>query len=245
MTKNIVLKHFDELASDYDKKSLNRKKYLDSIDQIIVECLSDKKIKLLDVGCGTGKRAKGIQSKLKLIELYGCDLSPNMIEIAKHNIKNAKVLNMMNLTYKNNTFDAVTCLFNTFGYLDKKSDRIKVLNNFNRILKPGGLVFIDVMNLFHLGENVKFKRSVFTVFKEVVDAFVKHNKIGDKYFSIQVVDKKIKGYVHGFSPKELDGLAKKSNFNIEKKLIIGYDSGKKRKRITQGQLFYILRKKLC
>ena len=114
---DIVLEHFNRLANSYDEKSLNRISYLNSVDNLIINTLIKKDYKLLDIGCGTGKRTKELKLKLSLSEVYGCDISPNMINIAKRNIENVIFQDMSNLTYDDKEFDILTCLFNS-DYID-------------------------------------------------------------------------------------------------------------------------------
>jgi ubiquinone/menaquinone biosynthesis C-methylase UbiE len=220
---NIVLEHFNELANSYDEKSLNRISYLNSIDNLIINTLIEKDYKLLDIGCGTGKRTKELKLKLSLSEVYGCDISPNMIDMAKRNIENVIFQDMSDLTYNDKEFDVLTCLFNSFGCLNTKKKRFATLKHFNRVLKDDGILFIDVMNFCLLARPFKGN--------------------GDKFFKLNIEDKEVEGYVHGFTHNEMKKLLKESGFKYNK-FIVGYDDGKLHRDNTKGQLFYICKKEL-
>ena len=220
---DIVLEHFNRLANSYDKKSLNRINYLNSIDDLIIDTLNGQDYKLLDVGCGTGKRIKELKLKLNINEVYGCDISPNMINIAKRNIKNVVLQDMSNLTYSDKEFDVLTCLFNSFGCLNTKKKRFVTLKHFNRILKDDGTLFIDVMNFCLLAKPFKDN--------------------GDKFFNLNIEDKEVEGYVHGFTHNEMKKLLKESGFKYNK-FIVSYNSGKLHRDNTKGQFFYICKKEL-
>ena len=218
---DIVLEHFNRLANSYDEKSLNRISYLNSVDNLIINTLIKKDYKLLDIGCGTGKRTKELKLKLSLSEVYGCDISPNMINIAKRNIENVIFQDMSNLTYDDKEFDILTCLFNSFGYINSKKKRLATLKHFNRVLKDDGTLFIDVMNFCLLSE--PFKNN------------------GDKFFKLSIEDKEVDGYVHGFTHNEMKKLLEESGFKYNK-FVVGYDDGKLYRNNTKGQLFYICKK---
>ena len=218
---DIVLEHFNRLANSYDEKSLNRISYLNSVDNLIINTLIKKDYKLLDIGCGTGKRTKELKLKLSLSEVYGCDISPNMINIAKRNIENVIFQDMSNLTYDDKEFDILTCLFNSFGYINSKKKRLATLKHFNRVLKDDGTLFIDVMNFCLLSEPFKDN--------------------GDKFFKLSIEDKEVDGYVHGFTHNEMKKLLEESGFKYNK-FVVGYDDGKLYRNNTKGQLFYICKK---
>ena len=55
-------------------------------------------------------------------------------------------------------------------------------------------------------------------------------------------DGKIKGFVHGFSMREVRRLFYKSGLNIIESFIIGYDSGFMKKHKWQGQYFIVAKK---
>ncbi|MBU4274620.1 methyltransferase domain-containing protein [Patescibacteria group bacterium] len=83
---SLVCDHFDALSDQYEIKSSARNKYLSAINRLIVEKMTGEGLKagkVLDVGCGTGTRTKSIFSALPMIEIYGSDISPKMLAIAK------------------------------------------------------------------------------------------------------------------------------------------------------------------
>jgi SAM-dependent methyltransferase len=45
-----------------------------------------------------------------------------------------------------NGFDCVLCLGNSLTYLENESDRLKALQNFRELLRPGGILLIDERN---------------------------------------------------------------------------------------------------
>ena len=76
-----------------------------------------KDSKVLDVGCGIGKHIKLLANTAK--EISGVDFDKNVVEEAKKNLsifKNVKIFfeNAKKLHFKNNIFDFVICMGNSF-----------------------------------------------------------------------------------------------------------------------------------
>ena len=97
--------------------------------------------KVLDLGCGTGVILKGISSINSDVELFGLDLSENMIAKATQRLgttANLSVGDAENLPYADNTFDLVCCVESFHHYPNPK----KALSEINRVLKNGGLFLL-------------------------------------------------------------------------------------------------------
>jgi arsenite methyltransferase len=105
---------------------------------------------VLDLGCGAGLDlyfyAKSVGSKGKV---YGLDISDDMIEKAKHNMKlvgrdNVELVcgSSDNLPFKNDFFEVVA----SNGIYNLSPDKEKVLKEVYRVLKPGGrTVFCEIV----------------------------------------------------------------------------------------------------
>lgn len=138
--QEIVVNHFDSLSASYDEKSAKRQIYLDAIDQrIITTLLPLQPPRILDAGTGTGTRAEQLKRGLPNSKLYVCDISPGMVSIAKtKDLYDVQMADMADLKYPSDFFDAILCLFNSFGYVPSGSERRRTLYNFYRVLKEGG-----------------------------------------------------------------------------------------------------------
>ncbi len=103
--------------------------------------------KILDVGCGFGRHIEIIADFSK--EVVGIDKNRDMIKKAKQklsNFKNVKflVMDAQKLDFKDNYFDYVICMTNTFGnFLEIKED---VLKEIKRVCKKDGKIIISVYN---------------------------------------------------------------------------------------------------
>ena len=96
---------------------------------------------LLDVACGTGHHVENLKAHF---EVEGLDLEPELLEMARQ--RNPEITfhhgDMIGFDL-GRTFDVVTCLFSSIGY-------VKTLDNLNKAarclanhLKPGGLLIVE------------------------------------------------------------------------------------------------------
>ena len=135
---------FDNIAPSYD--TLNHRLSWD-IDngwrRKAIEQLREYEPKvMLDIATGTGDFAILSAQLLKPTNLIGADISEGMMEIGRKKVEQAGLADIisfkkedcLNLTFEDNTFDAVTAAFGirNFGSLDRG------LSEMCRVLKPGG-----------------------------------------------------------------------------------------------------------
>jgi ubiquinone/menaquinone biosynthesis C-methylase UbiE len=140
--KNASSKRFNEWSKKYDRSILQFLMFRRSHNMFINSIMRDaRKIKILDVGCGTGEFAMKLKSCKKDADVYGMDISPDMIGIAKAKFGGAvnfRVGDVENMPYEDNSFDYLTCSHSFHHYPRKK----KAAGEMFRILKDGGRVMI-------------------------------------------------------------------------------------------------------
>jgi ubiquinone/menaquinone biosynthesis C-methylase UbiE len=104
--------------------------------------------RILDAPCGHGRIARRLA--VAGMEVTGVDLTPSYLEQARRDPQ----LPAGSVTYLegdvrnlpvDGPFDAVVCWLNSFGYYDDP-DCHRVLEEFHRVLRPGGRVAIDTMH---------------------------------------------------------------------------------------------------
>ncbi len=122
-------------------------------DPKVSEFVSKSKGNLLDLGCGSGRNFTKSQSII-----YGIDFSEEMIKHAQERAKklqlNVKleVGDIIKLPYKKDFFDNAIAIA-VLHCIPQLENRIKVLKELHRVLKPEGKLLIKVWNR----NNKKFK----------------------------------------------------------------------------------------
>ena len=137
--KKNEISFFDQIAEEEKEYIALSTKSYDRLFAELSKCLgqSKKRIKIVDLGCGTGSLTKKLLSLNS--EVYGCDISSKCIETVNKlypNI-NFSVQDIENLSFDDNFFDVA--VFS--GVLHHFEDFNKPLMEAKRILKKGGLIF--------------------------------------------------------------------------------------------------------
>lgn len=103
--------------------------------------------KILDLGCGSGRHM--VYLAKHGFEIYGIDIAPKGIEITKDWLRkeqlkaNLKIGNVYKkLPYPNNFFDALVST--QILHHNRIRNIRKLIKEIERIIKPGGLIFITV-----------------------------------------------------------------------------------------------------
>lgn len=168
--KNYVFIYNNVHNSDFHKR------YVFFIKKIISEN-KIRKVKLLDLACGTGKLISELKSACQLIE--GADKSAEMLKIAKSKNKKIKFYNQdfLNLN-TGKKYNIITSTFDSINYLTKEKELTKA---FKKIY-------------LHLGENGIFF-DFNTIYKKLPKEMQRHNvvyrnRIKNKFWHVDIEFKK-------------------------------------------------------
>jgi len=112
-----------------------------------------KGMNILDVGCGTGSHLE-LYQRYKC-NLYGIDLSPSMLNVARERLGDAAQMELgdaTNMPYEDNKFDLAISMLTLHEMVPKV--RSAAVEEIKRVLKPDGrLLLID----FHPGPYQPFQ----------------------------------------------------------------------------------------
>src|SRR5580658_941747 len=108
---------------------------------------------ILDLGCGAGRLA--IELSAKGYAVTGVDNSPTMLRIARRNADKRRVklrlvrsqLSELNITGR---FDAAYSVQDPFNYLLTEEELSNSLARLRSLLRPGGVLIVDIMNFASL-----------------------------------------------------------------------------------------------
>ena len=97
---------------------------------------------LLDVACGTGLHLSCLR---QWYDVAGVDLSPEMLAAARSRLGDRVRLELgdMRSFDLGQTFDAVTCLFSSIGYMTTNVDLHHAIAQMAKHVAPGGVLVVD------------------------------------------------------------------------------------------------------
>ena len=135
---------FDNIAHTYDKLNHRLSWNIDKgwRKKAIRQLLPYRPKVMLDIATGTGDFAILAADMLRPVTLIGADISEKMMEIGKQKVEKEKLDSVisfkkedcMNLSFADDTFDAITAAFGIRNF----SDLNKGLGEMCRVLKKGG-----------------------------------------------------------------------------------------------------------
>jgi ubiquinone/menaquinone biosynthesis C-methylase UbiE len=133
---------FNRIARFYDAEILQRVAYRPNHDAVVSELRRAGARRVLDVGCGTGILTERIWRDLRPAAVYGCDPSRGMLEQARERSREVRWLqgNAEQVPLDDAALDAVVTT-EAFQFFDQPA----ALDEFARLLEPGGIVVIAML----------------------------------------------------------------------------------------------------
>ena len=148
----------------------------------------------LDLGCGTGEMMKQILQTDNCKELYGIDLSEEMLAVAKSKLPDqVKLLlgDSESLPFPDNFFDVVYCNDSFHHYPAPRN----VLSEVQRVLKPGGTFLMGDCWQPYIG-------------RVIINFYMRHSKEGDvKIYSETEMVSMLSEYFHDVSWERIGNTA--------------------------------------
>lgn len=148
---------------------------------------------IYDIGCGSGRNMS-----YPNINFIGVDNCENLLNICVEKGLNVVNSDMCALPFENESADVIMSVA-SFHHLSTTERRVAALNEFYRVLKPGGKILLSVWSK----EQPKKTRRVF---EKYGDTMVKWDQQGDIF----------ERYYYIFQLAELESLFNLTNFQISK-----------------------------
>lgn len=146
--------HAAEMVRRYDEQMAASP--LAAADVRFCERVFPTPCRLIDLGCGTGRLA--IHFARRGFACIGVDLSEEMLAVAQDHATTAGVrvewrkANLVDLgEFPDCAYDSAACLFSTLGMIRGEENRMRVIANAFRLLKPGGRFVLHVHNRYFRG----------------------------------------------------------------------------------------------
>ena len=158
--KQKLINSFNKLANTYDEEtnSFSHKivEYITRENLLKELPLPNKKLKLLDLGGGTGKNSLHFSKLGYNVTLL--DISSESLKIAESKFKNENLqIEIINasgeaIPISNESFDIIVMLGSVISYTPNPK---QLLKECNRILKSGGIFYFDFDNVLRFCHKIK------------------------------------------------------------------------------------------
>jgi len=133
---------WNKVASHYQDKFMDLDLYNDTYD-VICHSITKENARILEIGCGPGNITKYLLSKRPDFDIFGIDVAPNMIELAKKNNPSADfgLMDCRQLDQIKSKYDGIVCGF-CLPYLSA-SDTQKLISDCSKLLNENGLIYLS------------------------------------------------------------------------------------------------------
>lgn len=120
------------------------------VDGILTLLSLEPGARVLDLCCGFGRHS--LELARRGFQVTGLDLSPALLHHAREEAQAEGLeitwieADMREIPDPPQPYDAVVCLFSSFGIFDETQEEIKVAQAISRVLVPGGRLLMDTVN---------------------------------------------------------------------------------------------------
>lgn len=137
-----TFKTWNKVALLYQEKFMDLDLYNETYD-FICSSLNKPNSKILEIGCGPGNITKYILSKRPDLDIFGIDIAPNMIDLAKINNPNANfaIMDSREISKIETKYDGIICGF-CLPYLSQ-TDAENLIFDAKNLLVNNGLIYIS------------------------------------------------------------------------------------------------------
>lgn len=137
-------------------QTLYQHRHISQASQQVLSLLKHQNIPLhepvLDVACGAGRHM--MQFTQLHHRVFGIDLSIPLLKEAQSESLQIAQADMRALPFKDEHFHLVTSFFSSFGYFAAKKEDMVTMQEFRRLLKPNGYLYLDLINKPYVLKNL-------------------------------------------------------------------------------------------
>ena len=221
MKSKQVLRFYNSIAGEYDRM-ISFGKRLDPETPLFRYLIEKYSIRdALDAGAGSGFHSI-LLARLG-VNVTAVDISGEMLAKLKQNAKDQHVeiktvrSDFLNLSLPSTSFDAIFCLGNSLVHIISAREMKKVISNFAKLLKPGGVAIIQLLNYDRI---MKQKESIQSIKRADGMLFIRYYEFIEKLirFNLLTVDTgNLKHQlntvlIHPVMISDLESILKKSGF---------------------------------
>lgn len=140
----IAVEIFDKRANLYQDKFMDVSLYHHSFN-LFCDAIPTLNAHILELACGPGNITNYLLEKRPRFQIFGTDLAPNMIALARINNPSAnfQLMDCRNIDTIADKYDGIMCGF-CLPYLSKE-EAIKLINDAALLLHSGGILYISTM----------------------------------------------------------------------------------------------------
>ena len=133
---------WNKIASLYQDKFMELDLYNDTYD-FICNSIDKPNAKLLEIGCGPGNITKYLIAKRPDFDIFGIDIAPNMVELARQNNPTAHfaVMDSRQINNLDSKYDGIVCGF-CLPYLSQTETNELISNSYS-LLSNNGLLYLS------------------------------------------------------------------------------------------------------
>jgi len=181
--KNKNKKHWDDKGSNYENIwKNNSKKYMHSMEMDFINYFlsKNKNRRVLDIGIGTGRIVENYISSPCVDEIYGIDISDEMIKICKGKfLQNRKIKRITVCDFSKNTvpFDTKFDFISAIRVLKYNKNWIEMIEKIEKSLTDGGIAIITMPNRISLNVFGTYSIPYYKTSKKEIDEICKNSNL--------------------------------------------------------------------
>jgi len=171
---------WNKVASLYQDSFMDLDLYNETYD-FVCNTITRKNAKLLEIGCGPGNITKYLLSVRPDFDIFGIDIAPNMIKLAKKNNPTASfaIMDSRHIDEIKTKYDGIVCGF-CLPYLSHTDSQIFITDCYN-LLNEDGLLYISFVegnpnkSEFQIGSSGDRTYFYFYNLEELTKQLIKNN----------------------------------------------------------------------